>query len=125
MAGSSSVEEVAYTPVMNQEDAVVKDGSARGVCQQFNRLQLLLCIVLIVSVIFQFIAIVTPGWSIYYRDSVSAYESVYYSTRCVKLELKNETIEECKTLSYRDAFYRDYYDSSDEGKPALGNLLFN
>ncbi|XP_060601669.1 uncharacterized protein LOC132754930 [Ruditapes philippinarum] len=121
MAGSSSLEEVAYTPVMNQEDAVVKDGSARGVCQQFNRLQLVLCIVLIVSVTFQFIAIVTPGWSIYYTDSVSAYESVYYSTGCVKLEIKKETIEECKTLSHRDAFYQDYYASSEEGKPALGH----
>jgi hypothetical protein len=110
---------------MNQEDAVVKDGSARGVCQQFNRLQLVLCIVLIVSVTFQFIAIVTPGWSIYYTDSVSAYESVYYSTGCVKLEIKKETIEECKTLSHRDAFYQDYYASSEEGKPALGYLSFN
>lgn len=73
----------------------------------------MLCIVLLICVAFQFVAIVTPGWNIHYTDSVSIYESVYYSTACVE--------DECETKSHRDAFYSNYGNAKDESKPAYGN----
>ncbi|XP_045195007.2 uncharacterized protein LOC123550646 [Mercenaria mercenaria] len=106
-------EDIAYTPVINMEDAT---DMKRGI---LNRHQLALCIVLVINIVIQFIAIVTPGWSILTTNTLSAYESVYYATACVKYATANESDWECKTRSFHDTFHHDYNDATDGRKPAL------
>ncbi|XP_045194639.2 uncharacterized protein LOC123550278 [Mercenaria mercenaria] len=103
-------EEIAYTPVINRDSVT---DTKRGTV---NRLQLALCIVLVINVIIQFIAIFTPGWIILTTSIVSSYESVYYSTGCVNI---NESAWECRTISFHDSFRQDYSDAKDERRPAL------
>ncbi|XP_045193646.2 uncharacterized protein LOC123549543 [Mercenaria mercenaria] len=108
-----SNEEIAYAPVINRDSVT---NTKRGT---MNRLQLALCIVLVINIFIQFIAIVTPGWSILTTNTVSAYGSVFYATACVRFVKANESDWECKTMSFHDTFHQDYSNAKDERKPAL------
>ena len=87
-----------------------------------NRLRIFLVILLTVAILFQFIAIVTPGWnivviSVFSGITATAYDGLYYTTACT-----NTT---CRTQSKLDAFQMTMETLSESARPPIGKHMFN
>ncbi|XP_045194641.2 uncharacterized protein LOC123550280 [Mercenaria mercenaria] len=99
----------ADAPATNSQDVTQRQPITR------SRLNLVLCIVLAINALLQFIAIFTPGWNTTTGDNSGVYESVYYRTVCVTVEEESE----CETKTYRRLFSDRYDASTDASKPSL------
>lgn len=113
-----TAEEIEDAPLLiNPQVKELKPGTR-------SRLNLALCIVLVINTLLQLIAVVTPAWNVIKGDISSSYESVYYIIGCIDTTpTENVSTTACSTTTFLSEFSDIYNAAKDTVKPSLGKIF--